>query len=135
MLLEPLDLIVFVGYCLLIIGMGLFVSREKKGHVKNSSDYFLASKALPWWAVGASLIASNISAEQFIGMSGSGFALGLAISTYEWMAAVTLLVVAIFFLPVYIKKGIYTMPGFLLDRYDSRVKNRWAIFTAHCKRH
>lgn len=128
MLLEPLDLIVFIGYCLLIIGMGLFVSQEKKGHVKNSSDYFLASKALPWWAVGASLIASNISAEQFIGMSGSGFALGLAISTYEWMAAATLLVVAIFFLPVYIKKGIYTMPGFLLDRYDTRVRTTMAIF-------
>jgi solute:Na+ symporter, SSS family len=128
MLLEPLDLIVFIGYCCLIVGMGLFVSREKKGHVKNSKDYFLASKALPWWAVGASLIASNISAEQFIGMSGSGFALGLAISTYEWMAAITLLVVAIFFLPVYIKKGIYTMPGFLLDRYDTRVRTTMAIF-------
>jgi len=128
MLLEPIDLVVFFGYCFLIIGMGLFVSREKKGHVKNSSDYFLASKALPWWAVGASLIASNISAEQFIGMSGSGFALGLAISTYEWMAAATLLVVAIFFLPVYIKKGIYTMPGFLLDRYDTRVRTTMAIF-------
>ena len=128
MLLEPLDLAVFVGYCLLIVGMGLFVSREKKGHIKDSKDYFLASKALPWWAVGASLIASNISAEQFIGMSGSGFALGLAISTYEWMAAATLLVVAIFFLPVYIKKGIYTMPGFLLDRYDARVRTTMAIF-------
>jgi SSS family solute:Na+ symporter len=128
MLLEPLDLAVFIGYCLLIIGMGIFVSREKKGHVKNSSDYFLASKALPWWAVGASLIASNISAEQFIGMSGSGFALGLAIATYEWMAAATLLVVAIFFLPIYIKKGIYTMPGFLLDRYDNRVRTTMAIF-------
>ncbi len=128
MLLEPLDLVIFIGYCLLIIGMGLFVSQEKKGHVKNSSDYFLASKALPWWAVGASLIASNISAEQFIGMSGSGFALGLAISTYEWMAAATLLVVAIFFLPVYMKKGIYTMPGFLLDRYDTRVRTTMAIF-------
>lgn len=128
MLLEPLDLAVFIGYCFLIIGMGLFVSREKKGHVKNSSDYFLASKALPWWAVGASLIASNISAEQFIGMSGSGFAMGLAISTYEWMAAATLLVVAIFFLPVYMKKGIYTMPGFLLDRYDSRVRTTMAVF-------
>ncbi len=128
MLLEPIDLLVFFGYCFLIIGMGIFVSREKKGHVKNSSDYFLASKALPWWAVGASLIASNISAEQFIGMSGSGFALGLAISTYEWMAAATLLVVAIFFLPVYIKKGIYTMPGFLLDRYDTRVRTTMAVF-------
>jgi SSS family solute:Na+ symporter len=108
--------------------MGLFVSKEKKGHVKDSKYYFLSSKALPWWAVGASLIASNISAEQFIGMSGSGFALGLAISTYEWMAAITLLVVAIFFLPIYIKKGIYTMPGFLLDRYDTRVRTTMAIF-------
>ncbi|GHB38359.1 sodium/sugar symporter [Mongoliitalea lutea] len=128
MLLEPIDLIVFIGYCCLIVGMGLFVSREKKGHVKDSKDYFLASKALPWWAVGASLIASNISAEQFIGMSGSGFALGLAISTYEWMAAITLLVVAIFFLPVFMKKGIYTMPGFLFDRYDARVRTTMAIF-------
>jgi SSS family solute:Na+ symporter len=128
MLLEPIDLIIFFGYCFLIIGMGIYVSREKKGHIKNSSDYFLASKALPWWAVGASLIASNISAEQFIGMSGSGFALGLAISTYEWMAAATLLVVAIFFLPVYMKKGIYTMPGFLLDRYDTRVRTTMAVF-------
>ncbi|UJP63714.1 sodium/sugar symporter [Mongoliitalea daihaiensis] len=128
MLLEPLDLIVFIGYCCLIVGMGIFVSREKKGHVKDSKDYFLASKALPWWAVGASLIASNISAEQFIGMSGSGFAMGLAIATYEWMAAATLLVVAIFFLPVYIKKGIYTMPGFLLDRYDARVRTTMAVF-------
>ena len=110
MLLQPIDLLVFLAYAFLIMGMGFFVSREKKGHVKDSNDYFLASKALPWWAVGASLIASNISAEQFIGMSGSGFALGLAIATYEWMAAATLLVVAIFFLPVYLKKGIYTMP-------------------------
>ena len=128
MLLEPLDLIVFIGYCCLIIGMGLFVSREKKGHVKNSQDYFLASKALPWWAVGASLIASNISAEQFIGMSGSGFALGLAISTYEWMAAVTLIVVAVFFIPVYLKNKIYTMPQFLSQRYNGTVAMIMAVF-------
>ncbi|MCE2708507.1 MAG: sodium/sugar symporter [Algoriphagus sp.] len=128
MSLELIDYLVFFGYCFLIVGMGLFVSREKKGHIKNSSDYFLASKALPWWAVGASLIASNISAEQFIGMSGSGYAMGLAIATYEWMAAATLLVVAIFFLPVYLKKGIYTMPGFLFDRYDNRVRTTMAIF-------
>ncbi len=128
MLLEPLDLLVFLGYAFLIMGMGFFVSREKEGHVKDSNDYFLASKALPWWAVGASLIASNISAEQFIGMSGSGFALGLAIATYEWMAAATLLVVAIFFLPIYLKKGIYTMPGFLFDRYDGRVRTTMAVF-------
>jgi len=126
--LQPLDLFIFLGYAFLIMGMGFFVSREKEGHVKDSNDYFLASKALPWWAVGASLIASNISAEQFIGMSGSGFALGLAIATYEWMAAATLLVVAIFFLPVYLKKGIYTMPGFLFDRYDARVRTTMAVF-------
>ncbi|EON76548.1 putative sodium-dependent galactose transporter [Lunatimonas lonarensis] len=125
---TSLDLTIFVGYCLLIILMGYFVSREKKGHVKNSNDYFLASKALPWWAVGASLIASNISAEQFIGMSGSGYALGLAISTYEWMAAATLIIVAIFFLPIYLKEGISTMPQFLLKRYDSRVRTTMAIF-------
>lgn len=125
---TTLDLAIFIGYCILIILMGYFVSREKEGHVKDSNDYFLASKALPWWAVGASLIASNISAEQFIGMSGSGFALGLAISTYEWMAAATLLIVAIFFLPVYLKEGISTMPQFLLKRYDSRVRTVMAIF-------
>lgn len=123
-----LDLLIFVGYCLLILFMGYFVSREKEGHIKDSNDYFLASKALPWWAVGASLIASNISAEQFIGMSGSGFALGLAISTYEWMAAATLLVVGIFFLPIYLKEGISTMPQFLLKRYDSRVRTVMAVF-------
>ncbi|MFC4874850.1 sodium/sugar symporter [Negadavirga shengliensis] len=125
---TALDLTIFIGYCLLIILLGYIVSREKKGHIKDSNDYFLASKALPWWAVGASLIASNISAEQFIGMSGSGFALGLAISTYEWMAAATLIIVAIFFLPVYLKEGISTMPQFLLKRYDSRVRTVMAVF-------
>src|SRR5690606_29520423 len=125
---SSLDVLIFVGYCILILFMGYFVSKEKKGHIKDSNDYFLASKALPWWAVGASLIASNISAEQFIGMSGSGFALGLAISTYEWMAAATLIIVAIFFLPIYLKENISTMPQFLLRRYDSRVRTVMAIF-------
>lgn len=123
-----LDFAVFTGYCLFIIGLGLWVSRDKKGHEKNSQDYFLASRSLPWWAVGASLIASNISAEQFIGMSGSGYALGLAISTYEWMAAATLLVVGKFFIPIYIKKEIYTMPQFLADRYNDTVRTFMAIF-------
>ena len=95
------DIIVFVGYCLLIVGVGLWVSRDKKGHEKNAEDYFLASKSLPWWAIGASLIAANISAEQFIGMSGSGFASGLAIASYEWMAAITLLIVGKYFLPIF----------------------------------
>ncbi|MEM6841740.1 MAG: sodium/sugar symporter [Bacteroidota bacterium] len=125
---STLDIIVFLVYCLFIVGLGLWVSRDKKGHEKNSQDYFLASRSLPWWAIGASLIASNISAEQFIGMSGSGYALGLAISTYEWMAAATLLVVGKFFLPVYIKKQIYTMPQFLADRYNDTVRTVMAVF-------
>ncbi|MDN5205062.1 sodium/sugar symporter [Fulvivirgaceae bacterium BMA10] len=125
---STLDFVVFAAYCLVIIGLGLWVSREKKGHKKDSKDYFLASKALPWWAIGASLIASNISAEQFIGMQGSGFAMGLAISTYEWMAAATLIIVAIFFLPIFLEKQIYTMPQFLEKRYDSRVRTSLAIF-------
>ena len=86
---EMLDYAIFIAYAILILGVGLWVSRDKKGHQKNAEDYFLASKSLPWWAIGASLIAANISAEQFIGMSGSGFASGLAIASYEWMAAIT----------------------------------------------
>lgn len=125
---STLDFIVFLGYGCLIVGVGLYVSREKKGHKKDAKDYFLAGKSLTWWAVGASLIASNISAEQFIGMSGSGYAIGLAIASYEWMGAVTLLVIAKFFLPVYLKEGIYTMPQFLEHRYDGRVKTIMAIF-------
>ena len=105
---ENIDLIVFVSYCLLILSIGLYVSRDKKGKQKTAEDYFLAGKSLPWWTIGASLIAANISAEQFIGMSGSGFALGLAIASYEWMAAITLLLVGKYLLPVYIeKKNIY----------------------------
>lgn len=125
---STLDIAIFIGYCVFIIGLGLWVSRDKKGHEKDSQDYFLASRSLPWWAIGASLIASNISAEQFIGMSGSGYALGLAISSYEWMAAATLLIVGKFFIPVYIKKQIYTMPQFLADRYNDTVRTVMAIF-------
>lgn len=125
---STIDYIVFAAYGLLIVGIGLWVSREKGGKEKDSKDYFLAGKSLPWWAIGASLIASNISAEQFIGMSGSGFRLGLAIATYEWMAAVTLLVVAWFFLPIFIQKGIFTMPQFLEVRYDNRVRTLLAVF-------
>ena len=98
---STLDFIIFGAYCAVILGVGLFVSREKEGHIKNSEDYFLAGKSLPWWAIGASLIAANISAEQFIVMSGSGFALGLAIASYEWMAAITLLIVGKYFLPIF----------------------------------
>jgi len=124
----PLDYIVFIAYGLLIIGVGLWVSRTKKGTKKTAQDYFLASKALPWWAIGASLIASNISAEQYIGMSGSGFAIGLGIASYEWMAAITLIIVGKFFLPVFLEKKIYTMPQFLEMRYDNRVRTAMASF-------
>ncbi len=125
---STLDYIVFVGYCLLIVFLGLYVSRNKKGKKKTAQDYFLASKSLPWWAIGASLIAANISAEQTIGMSGSGFAIGLGIASYEWMAAIALIIVGIFFLPVFLKKGIYTMPQFLQERYDNRVRTAMATF-------
>lgn len=125
---STLDYIIFGVYIFIIVGLGLWVSREKGGKKKDSSDYFLASKSLPFWAIGSSLIASNISAEQFIGMSGSGFRVGLAIASYEWMGAVTLLVVAWYFLPIYLEKGIFTMPQFLEERYDGRVRMLLAIF-------
>ncbi len=122
------DYFVFVSYACLILGVGLYVSRDKKGHQKNAEDYFLASKSLPWWAIGASLIAANISAEQFIGMSGSGFAVGLAIASYEWMAAVTLIIVGKFFLPIFIDKGLYTIPEFVEKRYSTNLKTILAVF-------
>src|SRR6187399_1485479 len=113
------DYLVFLFYFVLVSSYGLWVyRRKKKVSVSASHDYFLAEGSLTWWAIGASLIASNISAEHFVGMSGSGFALGLAISTYEWMAAATLIIVAIFFIPIYLKNKIYTMPQFLAKRYD-----------------
>lgn len=122
------DYFVFIAYAILILGVGLWVSRDKKGHEKNAEDYFLASKSLPWWAIGASLIAANISAEQFIGMSGSGFVLGLAIASYEWMAALTLIIVAKYFLPIFIEKGIYTIPEFIEKRFSSNLKTILAVF-------
>lgn len=120
-----LDQIIFIAYGLLIIGIGLFVSRGKGN---TSEDYFLASKSLPWWAIGASLIAANISAEQFIGMSGSGFAIGLAIASYEWMAAITLLIVGKYFLPIFIEKKLYTIPEFIQVRYNKKLKTILAVF-------
>ena len=125
---ENIDIVVFISYCIVILSIGLYVSREKKGSEKSAEDYFLAGKSLPWWAIGASLIAANISAEQFVAMNGSGFALGLAIATYEWMAAVTLLVVGKFFLPIYIEKKIYTIPEFVKKRYSKNLKTILAIF-------
>ena len=125
---ETLDFIVFALYGAVILGVGLWVSRDKEGETKSAEDYFLASKSLPWWAIGASLIAANISAEQFIGMSGSGFAVGLAIATYEWMAALTLIIVGKFFLPIFIKKELYTIPEFVEKRYSSQLKTILAVF-------
>ena len=125
---EILDYIIFFGYALLILSVGLWVSKEKDGKQKNAEDYFLASKSLPWWAIGASLIAANISAEQFIGMSGSGYALGLAIASYEWMAALTLIVVGKYFLPIFIEKGLYTIPEFVEKRYSTNLKTILAVF-------
>lgn len=125
---ELIDYIVFTGYALLILGVGLWMSRTKKGEQKNAEDYFLASKSLPWWAIGTSLIAANISAEQFIGMSGSGFAVGLAISSYEWMAAITLIIVGKYFLPIFIEKGIYTIPEFVEKRFSTNLKTILAVF-------
>jgi solute:Na+ symporter, SSS family len=122
------DYFIFITYAILILGVGLWVSRDKKGHQKNAEDYFLASKSLPWWAIGASLIAANISAEQFIGMSGSGFASGLAIASYEWMAAITLLIVGKYFLPIFIEKGLYTIPQFVEQRYSTNLKTILAVF-------
>ncbi|MEM7106074.1 MAG: sodium/solute symporter [Bacteroidota bacterium] len=124
---SSIDLGLFFGYIIFMMGFGIWIANRKKG-VVNTQDYFLASRALPWWAVGGSLIASNISTEQILGMNGSGFAIGLGIATYELMAAATLLVVAKFFLPVFLKKNIYTMPQFLETRFDGRVRSIMAVF-------
>lgn len=126
--LSFIDIMVFAIYVAIIIGVGLWVSRDKKGVEKSTEDYFLAGKSLPWWAVGASLIAANISAEQFIGMSGSGFSIGLAIASYEWMAAITLIIVGKYFLPIFIDKGIYTIPEFVEKRFNKNLKTILAVF-------
>ena len=122
------DYLVFLIYFLLVAGYGLYIYRKKKSAENSASDFFLAEGQLTWWAIGASLIASNISAEQFIGMSGNGFRLGLAISSYEWLAAISLIIVAVFFMPVYLKNRIFTMPQFLKTRYNETVAMVMAIF-------
>ncbi|HEY5748163.1 MAG TPA: sodium/sugar symporter [Chryseolinea sp.] len=126
--LHSIDYIVFLIYFVIVSSYGYWVYNRKKKVLADSKDFFLAEGSLTWWAIGASLIASNISAEQFIGQSGSGFKMGLAIATYEWMAAATLLVVAIFFMPIYLKNKIYTMPQFLTQRYSSTVSTIMAVF-------
>ena len=122
------DFIVFLTYFVIVSGYGYWIYQRKRAVETSAKDFFLAEGSLTWWAIGASLIASNISAEQFVGMSGSGFAMGLAIASYEWMAAATLLVVAIFFLPIFLKNKIYTMPQFLAQRYNPLVATIMAVF-------
>jgi SSS family solute:Na+ symporter len=126
--LQTLDYLVFLFYFVVVAGYGYWIYNKKKSELSDSNDFFLAEGSLTWWAIGASLIASNISAEQFIGMSGNGFRLGLAIATYEWMAAATLLIVAIFFMPIYLKNKIFTMPQFLSQRYSPTVSLIMAVF-------
>ena len=126
--LQTADYIVFFIYFIAVTSYGYYIYHKKKSSTTSSKDFFLAEGSLTWWAIGASLIASNISAEHFIGMSGSGFALGLAISTYEWMSAATLIIVAIFIIPVYLKNKIVTMPQFLSIRYNDKVSTVMAVF-------
>jgi len=124
---SNLDIAIFIGYFLLVllVGMGITFYKKKR---QSSSDYFFAGNTLSWWIIGTSVIAANISAEQFIGMTGSGYAIGLGIATYEWLGALGLLLVAKFFLPIYLKNGIYTMPGFLEKRFDYRLRIGLAVF-------
>ncbi len=126
--LATADYVVFLIYFIVVASYGLWIYQRKKSEASGSKDYFLAEGSLTWWAIGASLIASNISAEQFVGMSGSGFKMGLAIATYEWMASITLIIVAVFFIPVYLKNRIFTMPQFLSQRYNDTVAMIMAVF-------
>src|ERR1044071_5690312 len=127
--LQTADYIVFVTYFVIVSAYGYYVYKKKQtASISASHDYFLAEGSLTWWAIGASLIASNISAEQFIGMSGEGFFLGIAVAAYEWLAAVALIIVAVWFIPVYLKNHIYTMPQFLKTRYNESVALIMAIF-------
>jgi len=128
MRLATIDVTVLVAYAICIFGLAQYVSRQRSGHTTTSADYFLASRSLPWWAIGASLIAANISAEQIVGMAGSGYAIGLAIASYEWMAAATLLIVGKFFLPIFLRNRIYTMPQFLEQRFGPTIRTVMALF-------
>ena len=125
---ATIDYLVFIAYIIILVSLGIFLSRGKKGEEKSSTDYFLAGNTLTWWAVGASLIAANISAEQFIGMSGSAFNSGIAMAAYELMAAATLIIVGKFLLPLMIEKKVFTIPQFLRDRYNEGVGLSFSIF-------
>ena len=118
---NTLDWIIVGFYCVGIISLATYVSRAKSGQERSAEDYFLAGRTLPWWAIGASLIAANISAEQIIGMSGQGFVVGMAIAVWELTAAIALIIMAKYFLPIFLEKKIYTMPQFLEQRFDKRV--------------
>lgn len=126
--LANIDYIIFVIYFLVVASYGYWIYLRKKKATMSTKDFFLAEGSLTWWAIGASLIASNISAEQFIGMSGNGFSVGIAVSAYEWIAAVALIIVAVWFIPVYLKNKIYTMPQFLTNRYNDTVALIMAVF-------
>ncbi|MGV3596185.1 MAG: sodium:solute symporter family transporter, partial [Sediminibacterium sp.] len=126
--LQLTDFIVILAYFIIVVTYGIWVYRRKKSTTASTKDYFLAEGSLTWWAIGASLIASNISAEHFVGMSGEGFFAGIAVAAYEWIAAVALIIVAIWFIPVYLKNKIYTMPQFLKQRYNETVSVIMAVF-------
>jgi len=126
--LSNIDIAIVVIYAVSIFALAQWVSRERGTHKKDAQDYFLAGRTLPWWAIGTSLIAANISAEQIIGMSGSGYVIGLGIASYEWMAALTLIIVGKYFVPIFLKNGIYTMPEFLEKRYSPSVRTVMAVF-------
>jgi len=126
--LQNLDKIIFVVYFFIVAGYGIYIYRKKKKAVTDTHDFFLAEGSLTWWAIGASLIASNISAEQFIGMSGNGYTIGVAVAAYEWIAAIALIIVAVWFIPVYLKNKIFTMPQFLKTRYNESAALIMAIF-------
>ena len=126
--LQTIDIVVFLIYFVIVASYGYWIYNKKKKATTDTKDFFLAEGSLTWWAIGASLIASNISAEQFIGMSGEGFFLGIAISAYEWIAALGLVIIAIWFIPIYLKNKIFTMPQFLTNRYNDSVALIMAIF-------
>ena len=126
--LSTADILVFLVYLVVVGSYGFWIYKRKKQKVTDTKDFFLAEGSLTWWAIGASLIASNISAEQFIGMSGNGFFVGIAVACYEWLAAVSLIIIAVWFIPVYLKNKIYTMPQFLTKRYNNTVALIMAVF-------
>lgn len=126
--LATIDIIVFLFYFIIVAGYGYWIYQKKKKKTADTKDFFLAEGSLTWWAIGASLIASNISAEQFIGMSGEGFFVGTAVAAYEWIAALALIIIAIWFMPIYLKNKIFTMPQFLTNRYNETVALIMAVF-------